>query len=311
MSLERDWGPAVAHARTYASRMKASRWSVEGFGRGPVGLRSACWALGLALLVVGFGGGVKVKLSENSHEIAYSAGLGSRRLSSVPVVHGPATTPVRCTAGTTTVGSPRVAYVALVKQQAVIREEPQSRSPVVARLGPLDANGFRQVLGMIGTRSSARCAPDWYRVQLSVLPNGTTGWVRAWAVRTYRVRSRIVVDVSQRRLRLYRSGKLAFETRAAVGAPATPTPLGRYFVNERYVLPDAHGPFGPDALGISAHSNPLQHVWVQDGPIGIHGTNEPWSIGHAASHGCIRVSNDVMRRLFALAPAGTPVVVKA
>lgn len=297
-----------ARQRTYAWRMRASRSSVEGCGRGPVVLRSACWVLGLALLVVGCGGGVKVKRSENSHEIANSAGLGSRRLSSVPVVHRLAKSPVRCVAATTKVESPRVA---LVEQKAVIREEPQGRSPVIARLGRLDENGFREVLGVIGPRSGAQCAPDWYRVELSVLPNGTTGWVRAWAVRMYRVRSRIVVDVSARRLRLYRSGKLEFETRAAVGASATPTPLGRFFVNERYVLHDERGPFGPAVLGISAHSNALQHVWVEDGPIGIHGTNEPWSIGHAASHGCIRVSNDVMRRLFPLAPAGTPVIVKA
>jgi lipoprotein-anchoring transpeptidase ErfK/SrfK len=268
-------------------------------------------ALGLAVLVVGCGGGAKVKLSENSPESAYPAGLGSRRLASVPAAHRRAKTPVGCVAATTPVDSSRVAYVAVVKQAAVIREKPQARSRVITRLGRRNENGFRQVLGVIGARSGGRCAPDWYRVELSVLPNGTTGWVRAWAVGTYRVRSRIVVDLSQRRLRLYRSGKLVLETRAAVGASATPTPRGRYFVNERYVLPDARGPFGPNALGISAHSNALQHVWVEDGPIGIHGTNEPSSIGHAASHGCIRVANDVMRRLFSLAPAGTPVIVKA
>jgi hypothetical protein len=265
----------------------------------------------LALLVVGCGGGVKVKQSENSHEIAYSAGLGFHRRSSVPVVHRLAKTPLRCIAATTTVESPRVAYVALVNQEAVIREEPQGRSPVIARLGRLDENGFREVLGVIGVHSDDRCRNDWYRVQLPVLPNGATGWVRAWAVQTYRVRSRIEVDVSQHQLRLYRSGKLAFQTRVAVGSPATPTPLGRYFVNERYVLRDAGGPFGPYVLAISAHSEVLQHVWVQDGPIGIHGTNEPWSVGESASHGCIRLVNAVMRRLFPLAPAGTPVIVKA
>ena len=172
-------------------------------------------------------------------------------------------------------------------------------------------NGLPEVVGVIGVHLSPRCAPDWYRVQLAVVPNGTVGWVRAWAVRTYRVRSRIVVDLSERSLRLYRSGTLELQTPVAVGASATPTPHGRYFVNERYELPDARGPFGPAALGISAHSDVLQHVWVEDGPIGIHGTNEPWSIGRAASHGCIRVANSVMRRLFRLAPAGTPIVVTA
>jgi lipoprotein-anchoring transpeptidase ErfK/SrfK len=274
-------------------------------------LRSACGMLALALLVVGCGAGANAKRSENSRQYAQAAGLGQRELSSVPVARRLAKAPVRCSAAAATVESSHVAYAALVKHVALIRKLPQARSPMIARLGRLDENGFREVLSVIGMHSGTTCTPDWYRVELSVLPNGTTGWVRAWAVRTYRVRSRIVVDVSQRRLRLYRSGKLQFETRVAVGASATPTPLGRFFVNERYVLPDARGPFGPNALGISAHSNVLAHVWVEDGPIGIHGTNEPWSIGHPASHGCIRVANAVMRRLFPLAPAGTPVIVKA
>jgi lipoprotein-anchoring transpeptidase ErfK/SrfK len=252
-----------------------------------------------------------VKLSENSRQAAYAAGPGYRQIAKAAVVRRLLKPRARCVAAVAPVGSSSVAYAAFVTREAVIRRAPQGRAPVVGRVGRRNENGFREVLGVIGVYSGDRCTPEWYHVRLSVLPNGTTGWVRASAVQTYRVRSRIVVDLSQRRLRLYRSGRLAFETPVAVGASATPTPVGRYFVNERYVLPDASGPFGPDALGISAHSDALQHTWVEDGPIGIHGTNEPWSIGQAASHGCIRVSNDVMRRLFALAPAGTPVVVNA
>ena len=273
-------------------------------------LRPAGCVLCLALLVAGCGNASTVRLSENSPQHAYPAGLGQRRLSIATVPRRLHIAPVRCVAAVAPVGSSSVAYAAYVTKEAVIREAPRDRSPVVGRLGRLNKHGFREVLAVIGIHSGVRCTPDWYHVELSILPNGTTGWVRASAVRTYRARSRIVIDVSQRRLRLFRSGKLAFETPVAVGAAATPTPLGRYFVNERYVLPDAGGPFGPDALGISAHSNALEHVWVEDGPIGIHGTNEPWSIGRAASHGCIRVGNDVMRRLFPLAPAGTPVVIE-
>jgi lipoprotein-anchoring transpeptidase ErfK/SrfK len=204
-----------------------------------------------------------------------------------------------------------VAIAAFVTKQAVIRRAPDARSPVVIRLRRLNRHGFREVLGVIGVHSNEACAAEWYHVGLSVLPNGTTGWVRSWAVKTYRVRSRIVVDISERRLSFFKSGKLAFETPVALGASATPTPLGRYFVNERYVLPDANGPFGPNVLGISAHSDALKDVWVENGPIGIHGTNAPQSIGQAASHGCVRIDNTVMRRLFPLAPAGTPVIVKA
>jgi lipoprotein-anchoring transpeptidase ErfK/SrfK len=280
-------------------------------------MRWLCCALGLALAVAAFGfagrwgSAGQPKLSENSRQVAYPAGLGPHVTSSVRVSNRLAAAPARCGPKTTPVGSNRTAYAALVTQTAVIRRSPSGQARVITRLGRLDVNGLPEVVGVIGAHLSPRCAPDWYRVLLAVVPNGTMGWVRAWAVRTYRVRSRIVVDLSARSLRLYRSGTLALQTPVAVGASATPTPSGRYFVNERYQLPDARGPFGPAALGISAHSNVLQHVWVEDGPIGIHGTNEPWSIGRAASHGCIRVANSVMRRLFRLAPAGTPIVVTA
>jgi lipoprotein-anchoring transpeptidase ErfK/SrfK len=128
-------------------------------------------------------------------------------------------------------------------------------------------------------------------------------------VRVFPVADRILVDLSGRRLYAFRRGRLRLRTRVAVGAPGTPTPTGRFVVNERWLLDNPNGAFGVAALGISAHSNVL-HNWLQRGPIGLHGTNEPWTIGRAASHGCIRLRNAAMRRLFRLAPAGTPVLVK-
>src|SRR5437588_24459 len=62
------------------------------------------------------------------------------------------------------------------------------------------------------------------------------------------------------------------------------------------------------AIGISAFSNVLTG-WTQGGPVAIHGTDEPWSIGRAVSNGCIRLPNALLRRLFRATPAGTPVVV--
>jgi lipoprotein-anchoring transpeptidase ErfK/SrfK len=265
----------------------------------------------LVLVTAGCGGAGHAKLSEHAQQVAYPAGLGAHTTPSAPAPRRTVVSARRCVAAPGRLDSSGGAYAAVLKQNAVVRAAPRSSSPVVARLGTADQNGFQQVLGVIGAYRSSACSTSWYRVQLAVLPNGTTGWVRAWAVRTYRVRSRIVVSLSQRRLRAYRSGKLVLQTAVAVGAPATPTPRGRYFVNERYILTDASGPFGPNALGVSAHSEALQHVWVQDGPIAIHGKNEHWSIGRASSHGCVRVPNSVMRRLFPFAPAGTPVIVEA
>jgi lipoprotein-anchoring transpeptidase ErfK/SrfK len=109
---------------------------------------------------------------------------------------------------------------------------------------------------------------------------------------------------------LLRRGHAVLRTPAAVGAPGTPTPLGRYYANQRLIPSNPGGPFGPAAIGVSAFSDVLTG-WAQGGPIGIHGTNEPWSIGRAVSNGCIRVPNAVMRRLFAAVPTGTPVIIRA
>jgi lipoprotein-anchoring transpeptidase ErfK/SrfK len=258
-------------------------------------------ALALVSGAAGCGGAAQVKLSEDSHQVARPAGIGE---------HQTARSPVGCLTGSRAISSAALGYAALVPHVAVVYDR-RGGAGVIARLGRLDENGQPTVLGVTGIDTGERCKPDWYRVQTSTIPNGTTGWVRASAVRPYRVASRIVINLSQRRLRLYRRGKLVLETAVGVGAPQTPTPVGRYFVNERYLLTSADGPFGPAALGISAHSDVLQQTWVQNGPIGVHGTNEPWSIGQASSHGCVRLGNEVMRRLFPLAPAGTPVLIEA
>ena len=176
----------------------------------------------------------------------------------------------------------------------------------IARFGLLNVNHVDTVFSVLGQT----CDGSWLHVELPVRPNGATGWVRADRVQQFAVRTRIVVDVSARTVRFFRDGKLLLRTRAAVGSAATPTPLGRYYVNQRLIPDDPTGPFGPGAIGISAFS-PVLTGWAQGGPVAIHGTNEPWSIGRAVSNGCIRVPNDVITRLFGRIPAGTPVIIEA
>ena len=67
-------------------------------------------------------------------------------------------------------------------------------------------------------------------------------------------------------------------------------------------------PWGPAALGISAFS-PTLRAWTQGGPVAIHGTSDPGSVGRAESHGCLRVKNDLMLKLYAATRAGTPVLI--
>src|SRR5206468_6770155 len=104
-------------------------------------------------------------------------------------------------------------------------------------------------------------------------------------------------------------GRPELRATVAVGAPSTPTPTGRYYVNQRLVPADKNGPYGPGAIGISAFSNVLTG-WAQGGPVAIHGTNEPWSIGRAVSNGCIRLPNAALKRLFPAAVSGTPVLIR-
>jgi lipoprotein-anchoring transpeptidase ErfK/SrfK len=214
----------------------------------------------------------------------------------------------RCAAGTVRpVGSANVAWAAVVEHPLTAFRSP-GRGPI-ARFGLLNVNGVPTVLGILGERVDARCRATWLHVALPLRPNGSTGWVRASKVQRAPVRTRITVDLSERRVRLYRNGKLVLISRAAVGSSATPTPPGRYYVNQRLVPRDASGPFGPGAVGISAFS-PVLTGWAQGGPIAIHGTNEPWSIGRAVSNGCIRLPNPMLRRLFRQALAGTPVLIR-
>jgi lipoprotein-anchoring transpeptidase ErfK/SrfK len=133
--------------------------------------------------------------------------------------------------------------------------------------------------------------------------------VRASAVTERSLHLRIVVDLSHRSVTLYRGPTPILITTASIGSPSTPTPTGHYYVNQKLVAPDPLGPFGPAALGISAFSPVLQH-WAQGGPIAIHGTNESDLLGSAVSHGCIRVANDVVLRLWNLVPTGTPVLIR-
>lgn len=213
----------------------------------------------------------------------------------------------RCSTGAVRpVGSTDLAWAAVVERPLTAFRTPGRRP--IARFGLLNANGVPTVLGVLGERVDSRCRATWLHVALPLRPNGSTGWVRARSVQRASVRTRITVDLSERRVRLYRKGRLVLSSRAAIGSSATPTPLGRYYVNQRLVPSDASGPFGPGAVGISAFS-PVLTGWAQGGPIAIHGTNEPWSIGRAVSNGCIRLPNPVLQRVFKAALAGTPVII--
>jgi lipoprotein-anchoring transpeptidase ErfK/SrfK len=174
----------------------------------------------------------------------------------------------------------------------------------------VNVNGVRTVFGVLDERLAADCRATWLRVQLPIRPNGSVGWVRSRDVRRFKVATRVTVDLSERNVTVMQGDREVLSVDAAIGKPATPTPTGRFYVNQRLLASDPTGPWGPGGVGVSAFSPVLQD-WAQGGPIAIHGTNTPQLIGSAVSNGCVRISNFHLRQLMRLAPEGTPVVIRA
>ncbi len=199
------------------------------------------------------------------------------------------------------------AYAGRVLRATTVYRSPGS-SPFL-RLSVADPYGFATTVPIVAERLDARCRPTWFRVRVRVYPNGQLGWLRAGTMATSRIRKRILVDVSSRRLYLYKGNRVLLSTPAAVGKPGTPTPLGHFYVTQRFILTNPSGPYGARALGISAFSDVLRS-WRDGGPVGIHGTNEPFSIGRSVSHGCVRLPERAMLQLFSQVPLATPVIIR-
>jgi len=117
---------------------------------------------------------------------------------------------------------------------------------------------------------------------------------------------RIVVSIPDRKLALLEDGQVVRIYPVAVGAAATPSPLGEFTVIQRVTEPTWYGPHKVVPPG---KHNPLGPRWIglSRKGYGIHGTSDPRSIGHAASHGCIRMKNSDVEELFGLVEVGDEV----
>lgn len=148
---------------------------------------------------------------------------------------------------------------------------------------------------------------DWVRVALAVRPNGSEGWVRRADVDLVTITDRIEVSLAGRTLRWFRDDRLVFEVPAAIGAPASPTPPGSYYVTDRVAQP-GNG-YGPWLLALNGYSETFDTFDGGDARLAIHGTAAPRTIGTAASNGCIRLADGPLGMLATALPLGTPVVV--
>jgi hypothetical protein len=149
----------------------------------------------------------------------------------------------------------------------------------------------------------------WFRALLPVRPNGTTGYIRAGALELARTPWRLELTRSRFELRLYRNCELVRRFRVGIGTGDTPTPVGRFYLASLLEVPDSNTIYGPYAYGLSGFSETLEE-WPFGGIIGLHGTNDPSSIGKRSSHGCIRMRNRDILELVKVLPLGTPIEIE-
>jgi len=151
----------------------------------------------------------------------------------------------------------------------------------------------------------------WYRVLLPRRPNESSGWVSAAEVRVAPRSYRAEIDLSERRLTLFKDGEAARAFPVAIGQPATPTPTGHFFITVQLRPPQISTVYGAWALGLSAYSDVLDQFGTGDGQIALHGTANLGELGRAVSHGCVRLGNPSISTLAGLLVPGSPVDIHA
>jgi L,D-transpeptidase catalytic domain len=195
-------------------------------------------------------------------------------------------------------------YWANAAEAAPVRAAPRARARELAALHFRTEDGYPEVYVVLAQAAYPR--ETWFRVRIPGRPNGRTGWVQEQALGVLHVvHTHLVANERTLRLTLYRWGRRIFSSPIGIGKPATPTPRGNFWIREKF--PAQGGMYGPYAFGTADYS--VLSDWPRGGIIGIHGTDEPWLIPGHPSHGCIRLQNADVTRLWRLLPVGTPLTV--
>jgi hypothetical protein len=189
--------------------------------------------------------------------------------------------------------------------RAPVRRRPDGRSEGIARLHYDTEDHFREVYLVLASYGAGP-GDRWLRVRLPMRPNGRVGWVRRSALgKLHTEHTFFEVDRHRQRARLFRRGRVIWRAGVGIGRPGAETPRGRFWIREKFRVRASGTIYGPFAFGTAAYSRLSD--WPRGGVVGVHGTNEPGLIPGRPSHGCIRVRNAKIRRLWRLMPVGTPV----
>ncbi|WP_255116813.1 MULTISPECIES: L,D-transpeptidase [unclassified Synechococcus] len=158
-------------------------------------------------------------------------------------------------------------------------------------------------LGLAAVAAEMQSTPQLVRGVMASAPAATT------------VASPVAIQLSlsKREISLVRDGKLVSRWPVVIGAPETPTPTGAFQVVNKVVNPVYASTSTGKVKGVGA----LGYRWIgfhKQGPndFGIHGTPWPWWVDAraAVSHGCVRMRNEHVDKLFSAVEIGTPLIIK-
>jgi lipoprotein-anchoring transpeptidase ErfK/SrfK len=176
------------------------------------------------------------------------------------------------------------------------------------------APGSPRIVAQVGSRSTFGSATklavvnqsgEWLGVISEQLGNRVRGFVRRGLVSIAHTPLSVEVDRSARTLTVWRLGNRLRRLGIAIGAPSTPTPLGRFAITDklRDFWPDY---YGCCVLALSGRQTRDTPGWVGGNRLAIHaGTG----IGQAVSNGCLRAATGDMEDLMRLLRVGTQVIV--
>jgi lipoprotein-anchoring transpeptidase ErfK/SrfK len=229
------------------------------------------------------------------------AGCGAAKDEQGPAPFTPVKETARAAAAATT---PKGRYLtARVLKFTRLRATPGGRK--LMWVGPRTEFDSPRVLSVTARRGG------WLRVLASERPNGRPAWIRASLVRLSGTDFSIHVDRSARRLTLRHGRHALTSVPVAVGRPGTETPTGRFAVTDKLHPDDPASPYGCCLLALSGHQTKLIAGWPGGDRLAIHATPSLWTVGKAASLGCMRGRGADVRRLMRKVPAGTPVFIRA
>jgi lipoprotein-anchoring transpeptidase ErfK/SrfK len=208
-------------------------------------------------------------------------------------------------------GVPAVQRLAIVDHDTGAFAAPSPNSRRLTELSDArPITGERTVLPVLSSATGPQ-GLRWLEVLLPGRPNSHTGWIQQRATSPSSTHWRILVVLSTRSVTVFYDGRVRKTFSAVVGKPSTPTPTGRFFVEENVTLaPQQSG--APYALALSARSNVLQEFDGGPGQTALHGIANIGGIpGTAVSHGCVRLDTPAITWLAAHITPGVPVTITA